>query len=264
MKKYDADELLKALDSLSIEADDNLFIHSSLLSFGLPVGLSLSQLTAELIGILKKKVIEQGSIVVPTFNFDFFETKYFNLQRTPSKGMGTISELVRLHEGSFRSPHPIQSVASIGSKAQYFTQNAPKTAFEEGGPFDLIAKTGGKILLLGATFRYISFIHFVEQKLNVPYRYYKSYDGIFEDELQSIKEHRTYKFFARNLEISKKVNPIPLRAIMSKKGLLSEIQVGDGFICLMQISDFLQEATQQITIDPYFLIGGKKNTNNSK
>jgi hypothetical protein len=51
---------------------------------------------------------------------------------------------------------------------------------------------------------------------------------------------------------------------MSKKGLLSEIQVGDGFICLMQISDFLQEATQQITIDPYFLIGGKKNTNNSK
>lgn len=256
MKKYDADELLKALDCLSIEADDTIFIHSSLLSFGLPVGRSLSQLTVELMGILKKKVIEKGSIVVPTFNFEFFETKYFNLQRTPSKGMGTISELVRLQEGSFRSPHPIQSVASIGNKAQYFTQNAPKTAFEEGGPFDLMAKRGGKILLLGATFRYISFIHFVEQKLRVPYRYYKCYDGIFEDELQSIKELRTYNFFARKLEISRKVNPLPLKTEMSRKGLLSEIQVGDGFVCLMQIRDFLQVATQQITLDPYFLIRG--------
>ncbi|MCU0383857.1 MAG: AAC(3) family N-acetyltransferase [Cyclobacteriaceae bacterium] len=255
MKKYDSHILLKSIDDLPFENDDAVFIHSSLLSFGLPVGRTLHHLTDDLIEVIKRKVFTKGSIIVPAFNFDFFETRYFNLQRTPSKGMGTISETVRLHEGSFRSPHPIQSLASIGCKAEYFTQCLTKTAFEEGSSFDLIARNGGKILLLGATFRYISFIHFVEQKLNVPYRYYKSYDGIFEDEFRGIKENRTYNFFARKNEISRKVNPIPLRTEMLKLGLLSEVQVGEGLVCLMQISDFLDIATRYINADPYFLIG---------
>jgi hypothetical protein len=42
---------------------------------------------------------------------------------------------------------------------------------------------------------------------------------------------------------------------MLKLGLLSEVQVGEGIVCLMQISDFLDIATRYINADPYFLIG---------
>ena len=252
MKGYRVKDVLVQLDCLPLEADDTFFIHNSLFAFGKPLDITFNELPGFFYTALRKKIGNSGTIAVPTFNFDFCAGKPFDRQETPSKGMGVFSEYVRNLDGALRSHHPMQSISMIGEKKGYVIENDTESAFSKEGPFDRLLKLNSKILLLGADFNSVSMIHWVEEKNEVPYRYWKSFSGDYLDNGKRTK--RTYKLFVRSLELNPQLKMYYVERVLAKQKKLFSTKIGSGFIKVFSMKDFVAIADECIIKNPYFFV----------
>ena len=85
---FTADELLSGLHNLNIVNGDVVLIHSDLFRFGTIQGIEINQQCEKILKILEKLVGEKGTLVVPSFNFDFCKGIEFDYFNTPSKKNG--------------------------------------------------------------------------------------------------------------------------------------------------------------------------------
>ena len=140
---------------------------------------------------------------VPTFNFKFAEGVDFDLDNTPSDGMGAFSEFIRKYNGSYRTFHPMHSISILGKNSKYIAELEGETGFSENSTFDHLLNTNCKVLFLGNSFR-LTFFHIAEEKANVPYRFWKKFSGNLIK--NSSKKKIEIKYYARNFE----ENPEPI------------------------------------------------------
>ncbi|HRQ32328.1 MAG TPA: AAC(3) family N-acetyltransferase, partial [Anaerolineales bacterium] len=118
------EKLVEGFRSLGVEEGDTLLVHSSYKSFGEVNGGPQAVIRA-LESVLRLRADEhgtplstekQGTLIMPTFNFDFNEGAAWDVRTTPSK-MGVLTELVRLDPRAKRVFHPFYSFAILGKHA---------------------------------------------------------------------------------------------------------------------------------------------------
>ena len=196
MEKLTQSDLIDALARVSISKGDKLLVHSSSMAFGRP-----EKGIRTFISALQGAVGPKGVVAAPTFTFRFAEEGQYNHAETASVGMGALNEALRKQEGAIRSNHPIQSVTFLGPVSDEFAQDRPFSAYESGATFDLMAKQGFKILLLGVSPEYISHSHLSEERYKVPYRFMKKVKGsaVFAGSLKP--EKSVWGFYARYLDM---------------------------------------------------------------
>src|SRR5690606_35252915 len=102
MVRYNSTDFKQGFKTLGIAKGDIVLVHSSLPSFGIPIDIPISSLPAQIHSSLHSAIGLEGTIAVPTFNFDFCKGIAFNRQTTTSKGMGVFSEYIRNLEVSKR------------------------------------------------------------------------------------------------------------------------------------------------------------------
>ena len=90
---------------------------------------------------------DNGTLLLPTFNFDFTKGIEFDIKKTKSK-MGILTEIGRKHKNAVRTAHPIYSFAVIGKLSNLFFNLDNLNAFGTGSPFDILNKINGKIGVL--------------------------------------------------------------------------------------------------------------------
>jgi len=80
-----------------------------------------------------------------------------------------LAEYLRTLPGTFRSNHPEASVAAIGAKACWITENHPLNyPYGSGSPLAKLCKVKGKVLLLGAPLNTTTLLHYAENLAKVP------------------------------------------------------------------------------------------------
>lgn len=252
MKTYQTDLFTKAFSEIGIAKGDVLFIHSDILKFGWPTDLKINKLTEFIYETLLEKIGEEGTLIVPTFNFDFCKGIAFNRQETPSKNMGAFSEYIRTLPQAKRSFNPMQSLSVIGKHADYLTENDTAAAFDPDSAFDRLVKLDAKLLLLGAGFEYNSVIHWLEQKQEVPYRYWKEFTGSYTD--QDSTQEKTYKMYVRNRDLNAELDFGYIEAALTKNDMLKTASVGNGLVRSYQLADFISISEEVIKNNPYFFI----------
>ena len=88
IKKYNSDQFRETLIDVGLAKDDNVFIHSSLKT----IGKYEDSTKPDLLNMIKDTIFdiigENGFITVPTFNFNFAKGDDFDVENTPSDGMG--------------------------------------------------------------------------------------------------------------------------------------------------------------------------------
>lgn len=252
MKKFKVEELSDGLSSLGLIKGDLLLIHNSLFNFGVPSDCKISELPSIMFNELQDVIGDEGTIAAPTFNFDFCKGLPFNKENTPSKSMGVFSEYVRKHPKAKRSKHPMQSIATVGSKTDFIIENDTESSFSPDGPFDRLNALNGKILLLGADFNSVSMIHWVEEKYEVPYRYWKTFKGTYID--KNILSEKSYKMYVRSMETNPLLKLYSIEKELIRTNKLLEIQIGSGSIKVFAISDFISIAEDFITRNPYYFV----------
>ncbi|HLS31687.1 MAG TPA: AAC(3) family N-acetyltransferase [Flavobacteriaceae bacterium] len=252
MKTYQVNSFSKAFSKIGIEKGDVLFIHASILNFGWPTDIKLNKLPEFLYQALLEKIGEEGTLVVPTFNFDFCNGIPFNKQESPSKNMGVFSEYIRKLRQAKRSFNPMQSVAVIGKHADYLTENDTVTAFSSGSAFDRLVGLDAKLLLLGADFIYNSVFHWIEQKHEVPYRYWKEFTGTYTD--GDFTQEKTYQMFVRDRTLNAELDFQYIKQTLIKNNQLKTAKVGNGLIRNYKLSEFIKISEEAMTKNPYFFV----------
>lgn len=172
------DTIYDDLVNLGIRAGDILLVHSSLSSIGWVCGAEQAVVMA-----LQQVITENGTLVMPAHSGadsdpaewenppvpkEWIQTIYenmpaFDVNLTPTRGMGHIAELFRTQLNVYRSNHPQVSFAAWGKYARDITSNHQLTPqFGMESPFGRLYDLNAKVLLLGVGYNSCSSFHLGE------------------------------------------------------------------------------------------------------
>ncbi len=164
---YTKEQLKEHLAAMGLTGTETILIHSSMRAIGEVEGGADTVLDALM------EYFSEGLLLLPTHTWNSVnsENPVFDVRTSPCC-VGILPELFRQRPGVLRSLHPTHSLAAYGRNAAAYlagevNNNTPCTP---GGCYDRLRTVNGKILLLGVTHARNTFIHSVEEVLNVPNR----------------------------------------------------------------------------------------------
>ena len=91
---------------------------------------------------------KNGTILVPTYNWDFCKGKTYNFYRTPSS-VGSLGNYVLNRKDFKRTRNPIYSFAVMGKDQHKICKLSPKSCFGLNSPFEYLIKNKAKNLFVG-------------------------------------------------------------------------------------------------------------------
>lgn len=252
---YTRSEIQDALRTAGIESGDTIFSHGNLGFFGsLENAESKEEYCESFVGAIRDVIGESGTLVVPTFTYSFTEGNFFDPSETESD-MGMLSEYVRTHPDSIRSADPNFSIAALGPKAEYFTQNPPSHSFGQNSFWERFLAVQGKF----CNFNFdaaSTFLHYVERCLDVPYRWDKPFAGTIVQDGST--EQRVFYHYVRDLETeghSPDFASFDERA--RSEDVVVRVDLGKGQIVQISAQDTYEVAENGFIENPSFLITGE-------
>ena len=233
--------------ALGLSAGDTVFIHSSYSSLGkAPGGVEGGPQTV--IAAILETIGNDGTLIMPTFNYDFLKGTPWDMRTTPSQ-MGVLTELVRLDPRAKRMFHPIYSMAAIGRHADELAAHRSNDCFGESTIFSKFREWDAKILILGLAYsKSITFLHHCEQMAGVDYRFLKEFKGTGID-LQGKPHDVAYTMFVRDVERGVVLDFEPIGALLDSQ-VVNRRTIGLGESRLMKCNDVFRVAVGAMTNHP--------------
>ena len=245
-------QVVHALNQIGIDAGDTVLVHSdSTLAMRLSKSASWSEASLFLQECFEETLSENGTLLVPTFNYGFCKGKPYIHERTPSQ-VGIFSDHVRKDERAVRSFHPIYSFAAIGPQADELLKDVGKSSFGKNSVFERLLAVNAQMVFFNVSMAFCTFVHHIEQQLNVEYRYLKYFSGQVSKEDQTWTD--TFDFFVRYLDRDVTVSLVRFQELLKKRGVLKEIGLGGGKILAVNCIDTYNEGLQILDQEPNFLI----------
>jgi aminoglycoside N3'-acetyltransferase len=167
-----------------------ILIHFNLIPF-----LNLNINLEEILTLIKKK-FKNNIIIMPCFTFSFHRTKKWNYKISKSES-GALSEFFRkISDG--RTTHPIHSISYYGKKSYKIPNHKSSSSFGKESTWEWICESGEVLnLSIGSKFNGgATFIHYLEEFYQVPYREYKTLKGKIIDANNKITT-KQFSYFAR-------------------------------------------------------------------
>ena len=165
-----------------LKRDDNVLIHSNLKNLILFLKKEkLSFKVEDIIYNLLDYLGPKATLIFPTFTFNFTSSKFFSVSKSKSE-MGIMSETARKLSENNRTWHPIYSFAILGNvpKDQILKNNY--SALGEDSMFGWLIKNEGKIAVIDLNDQEcMTMYHHIEEINNVDWRYFKYFEGLYED-----------------------------------------------------------------------------------
>jgi aminoglycoside 3-N-acetyltransferase len=204
------------------------------------------------LGALTELIGSEGTLVVPTASPQLCNTDLlFDLEQTPSQGVGAFSEYVRKLPEALRSFHPFVSYAALGPKAQFITQNVSRHAFGPETPEARMIELDALCLSVGIEPRMsCSTIHHVEQVMAVPYRYTKEYLQPVRRGDETIVEPFYQHVWYRECDFERDGNRKLFERLKASMPL-SAHPLGAGQVYAYKMADFVRESCRIFADDIY-------------
>lgn len=248
----DQSALTNALKDLGIGAGDTVLVHSdSTLSMELSGAEKWRDALSFQLECFMNVLGPEGTLVIPTFNYDFCEGKPYNHDRSPSQ-VGLFSNFILSHPDSVRSFHPIFSFAAIGRRAPEICHGVPASSFGKDSMLDRLHKLDAGMVFFNVSFEFCTFIHLVEQARRVDYRYLKDFSGEVTRDGQT--SHETFDFFVRYLDRDIVTYLGRLEERLDTSGLLPTVSPGSGVIKHVKCRDVYRQADAMLDEQPYSLL----------
>ena len=246
------DELVLNFQKLGLTNGDVLLVHSSYKSFG---GVEGGPQTV--IDALRSILTEEGTLIVPTFNYDFCNGKPFDVKKTPSK-MGIISELVRTNSNSKRTLDPVFSFAILGKHRDYLADLKSEHSFGPDSIFAKLRELDAKIMIIGLTYNEsMTFFHHIEEIQGCDYRYFKEFKGTITN-YDDVKQDGKIVLFVRDIERGVQNAVDKMGSIMEQEGIVKNTIIGESEIKIMNVNEVYKRTTEEMKKNPYILIKIKK------
>lgn len=240
-------QLVSEFRALGLCAGDVLLVHSSYKSFG-----GVEGGPPKVIDALLEVLGPEGTLIMPTFNFDFTKGKPWDVRSTPSQ-MGVLTELVRTDPRAKRVFHPIYSFAVIGKYADYLSGLRYKSSYERNSVFGKLRDLDGKIMVIGLSYtNSMTFFHHIEQMEGVDYRFLKQFTGQVTDENGNTYTD-TFEMLVRDIDRGVVTEVDPMGALMEQAGIVKIRKIGEADVKLMKANEVYAFTAREMKRDPHLL-----------
>jgi aminoglycoside 3-N-acetyltransferase len=241
------ENLVDEFKKLGLGTGDILLVHSSYKSFG---GVERGPQTV--IDALIEVLGESGTLIMPTFNFDFCKGELWDVRKTPSH-MGAMTDMVREHPDAKRVFHPIYSFAVLGKHADFLTLERYKSSYGANSLFAKLRQLNGKIMVIGLRYNdSMTFFHHVEEMEGVDYRYMKEFTGFVTDEEGNAYQD-TFTMLVRDIEKGVITAVDPMGDLLEQAGVIKFHKIGDAKVCLMKANEVYEFTAREMRREPTLL-----------
>ena len=190
-----------------------------------------------------------GTLIVPSFNFDFCAGLSYSSKDTPSK-MGVLSEQFRKIAKINRTWHPVYSFCLFGNLPVGQIESKDYSAFGEKSIFDWLFNQEGKIAVLDLPDQNsMTFYHYVEQKLDVNWRFHKDFKADYLGFDNKLIKNQVASIFVRKIEPEYKIltEVHKMQEILFSKNLyISEIKNSIQGLRSIQVKKIYKEVESVI------------------
>lgn len=246
--KYDYTKLniSRCLDKVGIKKGDILYCHSNIGFFG---KIKSSNIAKLFYNILKRKVGKRGTLIFPSYSYSFSKSckkKIFNLKKN-NFNMGMLSAYAFNQPEISRTNDPMFSVLVCGKlKNEFLTIS--NNSFDEQSVFGKFFKYNGKII--NFNFSGCTFLHFIERKLNVNYRYDKTFRGNFVGQSKKIQ----WISYVRKLSNPKfEDDPFLFTKYIKKKKIAKFSKLGKGEVTSISANQIYNVVKSNLKKNYWFL-----------
>ena len=185
-------KFMQILENIIIKSNKIIVIHSSFKNFN----IEINTLKKIILDIILKYIDDDYTFLIPCFNFSFCKYKYYHTKYVKSD-VGVLAEWILELNNSYKTKNPIFSWVVIGKESKNILNIPNINCFGKDTLFDYIYNTDSSYILLDCL--HFTQIHYCEELANVPWRYYKIFNGIVNYDDKDIKS--SIKMYCRNLDI---------------------------------------------------------------
>jgi aminoglycoside 3-N-acetyltransferase len=241
------DDLVSAFRDLGVQPGDTLLVHSSYKSLGPVDGGPQTVVNA-----LEAALGPEGTLIMPTFNFDFNKGQPWDVRATPSK-MGVLTELVRQDPRAKRVFHPFYSFAVLGKHAGMLGGLRYKSSYERDSVFGRLRDLDGKIMVIGLSYtNSMTFFHHIEQMEGVDYRFLKQFTGEVTD-WDGTTRTDTFEMLVRDIDKGVITEVDPMGELMEREGVIRVGKIGEAAVKLMKATEVYTFTAREMRRDPHLL-----------
>ena len=248
-------------EKIGVVPGDKLLVSSNILKILIKLKKKDKVFNANLIiDLLINKVGKNGTLMFPTYNWDFCKGKDFDYNNTKSLS-GSLSNTALKRKEFKRTKNPIYSYAVTGKDKEYICNLNHESCFNLDSPFGYLIKNKGKNLFIDLDYKDgFTLCHVAEESIGVDYRYFKNFSGFYIDKVNR-KKKVNYKMYVRNLKskismtaIDKKFDQI----LITQKAYEKKIVDGISLI-LIDINKAYKSMLQDIKLKGGLIYPKEKN-----
>lgn len=253
MNLLDSKNIINLLEKHKVKSGDNLFIHGNAIVIAQMKGGSLEEKIYKFWNTIIEFLGPKGTIIVPTFTYSPMKSEIFDYRFSESS-VGQFSEQFRNLPKVQRTLHPIFSVAYRGILSECIKELSLNTCFGEQSIFELLLTKKFRIFCFGCSFNAVTFIHFIEENLQVKYRYYKYFASKYfqNNQIKTVE----VKYYVRDLKmkISTKPNLEKLKRKLIHNKTFENFTLFLNSVYSVNASDMFDTSLALYKDDPFFLI----------
>jgi len=164
---------------------------------------------------------DTGTLLLPTYSWDFCHGKVFDYINTPSC-TGSLSTLALKRDDFKRTRHPLYSFAVAGKYQDLLVSMDNKSSFGSDSPFSFMELTKAKNIIIDVNLTHsFTYVHYNEERAGInTYRFLKSFTSIYRDE-NGQESERTYTMLVRDLNDYYGTDFDPLEEEFKSKGIMT-------------------------------------------
>jgi aminoglycoside 3-N-acetyltransferase len=248
---YTKQDLMSAMKEMGIQSTDTVLIHSSMKSIGTVEG------GADTVLDVFMEYLSEGLLILPTHTWANMSQTHdvYDPANEPSC-VGLLTNLFRKREGVHRSLHPTHSLAAFGKDSINFLKGEDDmtTPCSPDGCYNRLRERNAKILLLGVNHSRNTYLHCVEEVLQVPDRLTLSpvrFQIIMPD--GNVKASNMYRHYnTKTAHISQ--NYTKLEEAFYHKEAAKQVKFGDASCILCDVNQLFQVTEQVLSHEMNCLI----------
>ncbi len=243
-------KLTSLFNSLKIRKNDNIIIHSNSAGlFQFDKTIKINQYN-KFLKFIKNRVGKKGTILIPTYNYDFTKKITFDKKKTPSQ-VGSFSNHLLKKYFKNRSNDPIFSHIIFGRLKKRLMECNINETFGKNSIFAMIEKFRFKIICFCCPVNSMTFLHYIEKKFKVKYRYNKIFNGYILKNNKKI--NFALRYYVGKKKYNYKIKDFKLLKLLNNHYFV-EKKFGK-FLCYSANSNYLVKIIKKkITYNNYFLI----------
>ncbi len=182
MGRLDPAAFRRSFESLLDPADEVVVVYSGIWTFGHQFGLPIRDVPGMLIETMLEAVGPDRTLMLPAYTYTYARTRsYSPLHSIPETGV--LPQACLRSFDWVRTASALNSFLCVGPRARDLARIRGATLWGEDSLKGALEKTRARMVTLGIPWKdSLGYLHRIEEKAQVPYRYYKTFNGEWIDD----------------------------------------------------------------------------------